>query len=109
MPVIEKQEITINVLAYQSGERWVAQCVEYDIRAFAEGLPQVVRAFGRSVAANLCVNMDLGRIGLDGIPPAPKNIREAFELSKTTITDESDLAVPVNGITISKMKVAEHL
>ena len=69
----------INVLAYQEGEDWVAQCVDRDIYARARGLPELPEALGRAIAANVCANAELGGSGLDGIKPAPARFRHAFE------------------------------
>lgn len=75
------KRIEVSVVAFQQGALWVAQCVEYDIAAFAKTLPELPRALERAVAANLCANADLGREVLDGVPPAPERFRQMFESS----------------------------
>ncbi len=64
-------EVDVRVVFYKDANTWVAQCIEYDIAAFAETLRELPRAIERAIAANVCVNHDLGREGLDGIPGAP--------------------------------------
>lgn len=76
------KRIEVSVVAYQHGELWVAQCVEYDIAAFAKHIRDLPRAFERAVAANVCANVDLGRQALEGIPRAPAEFREMFERSE---------------------------
>jgi hypothetical protein len=71
--------IEVNVVAFQEGELWVAQCVEYDIAAFAKSLPELPRALERAVAANICANADLGRHALVGVPPAPPRFKQTFD------------------------------
>jgi hypothetical protein len=102
-----EKTMRINVLAYQEGSCWVAQCVEYDIYARAENLPKLPDAFGRALAANICINRELGREGLDGIRPAPDKIRNAFESAKIKIADSIERRSPIKGVTIGEMKVAE--
>ncbi len=75
------KRIEVSVVAFQQGELWVAQCVEYDIAAFSKTFTDLPRAFERAVAANICVNADLGREGLEGIPAAAKRYRDMFEAS----------------------------
>src|SRR5438105_1860445 len=74
--------IEVSAVAYQEGDVWVVQCVEYDIAAFAKHPTELPRAFERAMAANVCVNADLGRHALDGIPAAPAKFRELFERAK---------------------------
>jgi hypothetical protein len=67
------------VVAFQEGDLWVARGVEYDIAAHASALTRLPLAFERAPRANLCINAELGRDGLDGIPPAPSRFRALFE------------------------------
>jgi hypothetical protein len=101
------ETIKINVLAYQEGEAWIAQGVEFDIYARAESLPKLPEAFGRALLANFGVNQELGRVGLEGIPPAPEKIRDAFRSSNLTLTDDIESVVLEKGIAIGEIKVAE--
>ncbi len=100
--------IEVNVVAFQDGELWIAQCVEYDIAAFAKSLPELPRALERAVAANLAANADLGRNALDGVPPAPPRFQEMFEQShfdlKTRIENSSTPRLPVR---IRDLRVAD--
>jgi glucose-6-phosphate 1-dehydrogenase len=72
------QAIKLSVVAFQEGETWIAQCVEYDIAAHATQLTQIPAAFERVLIDNLCVNAELGRTGLDGIPPGPPIFAKMF-------------------------------
>ena len=72
-------QIEVRVVFYKDENAWVAQCVEHDIAAFARTLKDLPRAIDRAIAANVCVNHDLGREGLDGIPEAPKRFLEMIE------------------------------
>ncbi|MGH6850070.1 MAG: hypothetical protein ACREDD_06440 [Methylocella sp.] len=72
-------QIIISAIAFHDEGVWVAQCIEHDIAVSAETLPKLRRAFEKAVVANICVNEELGRSGLDGIPPAPSHFRDLFE------------------------------
>jgi hypothetical protein len=110
LQTMEKSQQSINVLAYQEGEAWVAQCVEYDIYARAPTLPELPDYLGRAIAVNVCINSEFGRIGLNGIPAAPQKIQDAFKRAKMQIIDGiGDAMAPSTGITIGEMKVADRL
>lgn len=81
-----RETIEINVVAYRDGDLWVAQCVEYDIAAFAATLTGLPKAFERAVASNLCVNLQLGRSDLEGIPAPPPKFRDLFDDAKLNIS-----------------------
>jgi len=50
-----------------------------DIAARADEPGKLPRAIERALVANLAMNRELGRLGLDGIEPAPPQFRELFE------------------------------
>lgn len=85
--------IEVNVVAFQEGELWVAQCVEYDIAAFAKSLPELPRALERAVAANICANADLGRHALVGVPPAPPRFKQMFDQSHLDLKERFETGV----------------
>jgi hypothetical protein len=105
----QTEKFTVNVLAYQEGEAWIAQCVEYDIYARAENLPKLPEAFGRALAANVCINAELGREGLSGIAAAPQRIKEAFLTAKLKITDGIETYHPIRNVIIGEMKIADQV
>ena len=62
--------IKIDAVAFQDPSgAWIAQCIQYDIVARANSLPELPKAIQREVVANLCINAKLGRNNLEGIPP----------------------------------------
>ncbi len=46
------KEVDVRVVFYKDANTWVAQCIEYDIAAFAETLKDLPRAIERAIAAN---------------------------------------------------------
>lgn len=84
--------ITVSAVAFQAEDgRWFAQGVDYDILASADTLNSLPRAFERALAANLCVNTELGRDGLQGIPAAPAHYREMFDAAASSWSYEERL------------------
>lgn len=100
------QQVKINIVAYQDGDLWVAQCVEYDISARADSLPKLPRAFSRALAANISVNRELGREGLSGIAPAPDRFRDWFERAQMDVTAREPLP-SLAPFHIEELRVAE--
>jgi len=70
------KQIEVRVVCYKGEGPWVAQCVEHDIAAFSRSVKDLPTAIKRAIAANVCVNHDLGREGLEGIPRAPERFAE---------------------------------
>ena len=90
-----EQPLKVRAVVFEDGGVWVAQGVDYDIAAFAPTLGALPKAFTRAVGANLCANADLGREGLDGIPPAPKRFAALFKGADYTLSPRGGMAGPV--------------
>ena len=73
------RRVHINAIAFQEGDVWVVQGIEYDIVAHALDITAVTDAFMRAVAENACISEHLGRKPLEGIRPAPEQYRAMFE------------------------------
>jgi|ERR1700722_5974059 len=99
--------IKVSVVAFQEGDLWVAQCVEYDIAAHAPALPKLPEAFEKAIAENLCINAELGRQGLDGIPAAPPRFRKLFKSGLELKTPRRAPASDVGKVEIGRLRVAE--
>lgn len=78
----ELEKIQINAIAFQEGETWVVQGIEYDIVAHANDVKALPDAFGRAVMENMTITEHLGRRPLEGIKPAPQRFRELYELAR---------------------------
>lgn len=102
------KRIEVNVVAFQEGDLWVAQCVEYDIAAFAKSLPELPRAFERAVAANLCANADLGRRDLESVPVSPPHFKAMFDAAQLDVKPtEKPTAGQRLPVTVRHLRVAE--
>ncbi len=71
-------EPTISVLAFQEGEWWSAQCLQYDIAAQAKTLPDLFYELGRTLAGYYALAAKAGDAPFAGIGPAPKNFWDMF-------------------------------
>lgn len=72
-------KIRINAVAFQDGDAWIAQGIEYDIVALAHDVRDLPDAFSRAVMENICITEHLGRAPLQGIKAAPEHFRQLFE------------------------------
>ena len=72
-------EIYVRAVAFQEGDAWVAQGIDYDIVAHASTLTDLPTAFTRAVLENACITSQLGREPMEGIKPAPEHYRLMFE------------------------------
>ena len=68
----------INAVAYQEGDSWIAQGIEFDIVAHAGDILALPDAFSRAVLENIFITEHLGRKPLEGVGPAPRHFRELF-------------------------------
>ncbi len=71
--------VEISALVFQEEGCWIAQCVEYDIVVHASEPAALPKAIEKAVLMNVCVNAELGRTGLEGVPAAPDHFREIFD------------------------------
>jgi hypothetical protein len=101
--------VEVSVVAFQEGDLWVAQCVEFDIAAHAADLTNLHAALERAVIQNICINAELGRQGLDGIDPAPERFKALFERSKIDIRRRArpSRARDANVVRIRELRLSE--
>jgi hypothetical protein len=77
----------IDVVAFEDPKgNWIAQGIQYDIVARAHSVGGLREAFHRQVLANLRLNAQLGREGLEGIPPSPQHFKSLFDEAKEQLT-----------------------
>ena len=76
----QEDVIKIDVVVFldQSGD-WFAQGIQHDIAAHARSPSTLRHAFEKKVLANIIVNRKIGRLGLEGIPPAPIHFKNMFD------------------------------
>lgn len=77
------QPIKINAIAFQEGDAWVIQGIEYDIVAHTHDVTKAPHTFLRAVVENILITEHLGRQPLEGIKPAPERFRAMYEAGTT--------------------------
>jgi hypothetical protein len=105
------KEVQITAVAYQEGDSWSAQCLEFDIAAQAARLTDLFIELQRIIAAHISVCMELGREPFAGLDPAPQHFWKLYEDAKMTVnTDRMPfrLAQPSSVLpSYSAFKIAE--
>jgi hypothetical protein len=80
-----KINITVSAVAWQEGDQWIAQGIEYDIVAHAGDVSSLPKAFMQAVVENVVISVHLGREPLQGIKQAPEKFRELYEHAETSL------------------------
>ena len=75
----------ISVVAFQEGDSWSAQCLEYDIATQASTLPDLYYEVERMLMGHVAVAAKLGREPFAGIGPAPKRYWDLYEHAALTV------------------------
>ena len=78
-------DIQISAVAFQEGDVWVVQGIEYDIVAHASEIDRLPAAFMRAIVENAYITEHLGRRPLEGIKPAPAHFRALFDNARTEL------------------------
>src|ERR1700733_2304681 len=99
--------IKLNVVVYEDGDLWVAQAIEFDIAARADKPSKLPRAFERALVANLSINHELGRVGLERIAPAPPEFRDMFEKARRKPSEIDGEMLAPHGFEIGDVRLAE--
>jgi hypothetical protein len=90
------KEARISAVAFQEGDIWIVQGVEYDILARAKEPADLPEAFMRAVAKNFCVASHVTGDPLKGIGPAPKRFREMFDRARARV-ESVETPSPIDG------------
>jgi len=73
---------SIQAVVFREEERWVAQCLEYDIATQADSMDGLYDKLGRVLAAYLGLAAEEGTAPFAGIPPAPKRYWEMYRRAR---------------------------
>jgi hypothetical protein len=76
---------TISVVAFQEGDFWSAQCLEYDIATQAATLPDLVYEVERTLAGHVLVATQMQREPFAGIGPAPQRYWDMFDQATLSV------------------------
>ena len=76
---------TVSVLAFQEGEQWSAQCLQYDIAVQANSLPELTKAFERALVGHIVVSLELGLEPFAGLSAAPKKFWDLYQQAEVGV------------------------
>ncbi|MBI4270859.1 MAG: hypothetical protein HY615_11040 [Candidatus Rokubacteria bacterium] len=100
----------VHVILFQEGERWSAQCLQYDIAAQAKTLPELRYEFERTMVGHLVVSKELGLEPFENLGSAPQRFWDMYLKSDLRVEPEKPLPfrVPsgVSGIPTSELRIA---
>lgn len=69
---------TLRILFLKEGDKWAAQCLEHNIAAQGDTLPQAALSITNAIVAEMAVCRELN-IGLESIPKAHEVYWKLFE------------------------------
>jgi hypothetical protein len=87
------KRVNLRVLIFRSDDRYVAQCLEYDIAAQGETLDEVRYQFEYAVVGRIAAAQELGSDPFD-LPAAPPHFHELWDRSATLEAREPALDFP---------------
>lgn len=83
----------IRVVAFPEGDRWCAQCLEYDIAVQSDDQDGLKAAIIDVIKSEIEVSCELGTVPFSGIPKAPEIFFKMYEDSGSRTTRERDRGV----------------
>jgi hypothetical protein len=87
-------EHRIHAVAFQHGEWWIAQCLEYDIATQARTLDDLLVEVDRILVGHLIVGKIEGREPFSNIPKAPKRFWEMYQRARTRLSPVEPESLP---------------
>lgn len=74
-----KKQVEVRILIFKGRQKWVAQCLEYDIAVQAEDRDQLRAAFGRAVDAERVFCQMKGLEPFERLPSAPQRYFDRWD------------------------------
>ena len=104
--------MAISVIAFQDGDGWTAQCLEYDIAAQAKTLSDLRYELDRVVMSHIAVSDEFGQEPFVGLDPAPQKFWTMYEDAKLRVEREDlPFRLPDAGqglVVTPRLKIAEQ-
>ena len=108
----QRADVSVSVVAFQEGDHWIAQCVEYDICVSGKTWQRAKDRIERAIAETACINGEFGTPGLEGIPPAPTRFRALFEAPTTLKTEPvapvADRRRTLGTLAVNDFRIADY-
>jgi hypothetical protein len=83
MAAEKKRKVAIRAVAFEHGDHWVAQCLEYDIATQARTLDDLLYELERIIAAHILGSR--GRTPFANLPRAPSVFWQMYEKAVTKV------------------------
>lgn len=103
---MDKGPLTIRVVAFQEGDLWSAQCLEYDIATQAASLPDLYYEVERTLRGHVMVAAKLGREPFAGLARAPTKYWAMYGQAALTVQGKR---VPFRSQTPNFLQIASDL
>ncbi len=79
------KRISIRAIAFQRGDWWIAQCLEYSIATQARSLEKLLPEFDRLIKVQIAASLEMGIEPFFGFSPAPRKYWEMYEKASTQV------------------------
>lgn len=83
----------LNILLFQEGNTWVAQCLERDVAGQGKTIDEATSAFERTFVGQIIIDVHNNEPPLGNIQRAPREYWEKFEKAKR-LTDKIPFYLP---------------
>ena len=75
----ESDSLSVRVLIFREGEAYIAQCLEYDISAFAPDKETLLNRFVNVFGMEMNISLDRGGAPFAGVAPAPQQFHDMWK------------------------------
>ena len=79
----------LSAVVFQEADRWVAQCLEYDIATQAKTLQDLYYELERTLVGQIVASVEVGIAPFEKIPPAPQRFWEMFGKASLRLKGDS--------------------
>lgn len=72
------ESVSIRAVVFQDGERWIAQCLEYDLCTSAKDRKELTRKLASQLRLQLMLDLAKGEKPFQALPRAPQRFWEMY-------------------------------
>jgi hypothetical protein len=72
------ESLSIRAVVFQDGERWIAQCLEYDLCTSAEDRKELTRKLASQLRLQIVLDLAKGKKPFQDLPRAPQRFWEMY-------------------------------
>lgn len=87
------QTLSVQVIVYLDADKWVAQCIDHDIAAQGNTRAECMESFVKQMSAEIILSLDLGKVPLSDIPPAPAYFKQLFQKAPFSTLNQDSVSV----------------